>query len=198
MAAPTKLQFEACSKTIIRRAKNALKKDTCADLNDHFPWREQQFHWKTSFLTKPLQTNEHVLEKVAVLAMALTLFYFCDPSKLPVPFWQKKLPFAEVNPLSPCRIQDFSPPSQKAAKVKSSFFHWFWTHSGPRLADWRHFGRRIVEPIEGHLLWLQCGHQKVKKRGGKWSLFRMPFTFLKSRPIDVGSWMSTFPGTEPN
>ncbi len=43
----------------------------------------------------------------------------------------------------------------------------FCEHSGPRLADWRHFGRRIVEPIEGHLLWLQCGHQKVKKRGGE-------------------------------
>ena len=52
---------------------------------------------KKILLAKPLQTNEHVLEKVPVDAMALTLFYFCDPSKLPVPFWQNKLLLAEVN-----------------------------------------------------------------------------------------------------
>ena len=86
-------------------------------------------------LAKPLQTNEHVLEKVPVDAMALTLFYFCDPSKLPVPFWQKKLLLAEVNSISPCSIQEFSPPSQKAAKVKSSLFHWFWTPEANRRAN---------------------------------------------------------------
>ena len=46
MAAPTKLQFEACSKAIIRKAKHAPKKDTSEDLNDDF-WREQESCWRT-------------------------------------------------------------------------------------------------------------------------------------------------------
>jgi len=179
MDAPTKLQFEACSKTIIRRAKNALKKDTCTDLNDHFPWREQQFHRKTSFLAKPLQNNEHALEKVPVVAMALTLFYFCDPSKLSVRILSKSFVLLEVNSFSPCSIQEFSPPSQKAAKVKSSLFHWFWTPSGPTSALGRRIGRRIVEPMEGRLLWLQENAVKVFFSGGKWSLFRTRVTTLK-------------------
>ena len=30
-----------------------------------------------------------------------------------------------------------------------------------------------------------------KKGGGESSLFRMPFTFLKSRSIDIGRWILT-------
>ena len=119
-----KIVLRKCCNDSNNRAKN-VPKDTCPDLNDHFRGREQQFHRKTSCLAKTLQTNEHVLEKVSVAAMALTLFYFCDPSKLPVPFWQNKLLLAEVNSFSPWSIQHFNPPSQKAAKVKSSLFHWF-------------------------------------------------------------------------
>ena len=69
--------------------------------------------------------------------------------------------------LSPCSIQGFSPPSQKAAKVKSFLFHWFWTHSGPTSALGRRIGTRIVEPMEGRLLWLQGNAVAVQREGWK-------------------------------
>ena len=116
MAAPTKLQFDACSETTIRGAKIEPQKVTFPDLNDHFLGREQQFHRTTSFLAKLLQTNEHVLEKAPVAAMALTLFFFCNPSKLPVRFPAKSFLLAEVNSLSRCSFQKFSPQVKKQQK----------------------------------------------------------------------------------
>ena len=79
MAAHTKLQFDACSETTIRGAKIEPQKVTFPDLNDHFLGREQQFHRKTSFLAKLLQTNEQALAKVPVAAVALTLLFFATP-----------------------------------------------------------------------------------------------------------------------
>ena len=47
----------------------------------------QLLHW----------TNDQVLEKVPVAAMALTLFYFCNPSNVLGPFATLRLTFREVN-----------------------------------------------------------------------------------------------------
>ena len=48
-------------------------------------------------IATPLETNEQVREKVAVVATALTLFYFCNPSNVLRPIPSLKLIFLEVN-----------------------------------------------------------------------------------------------------
>ena len=97
MAAPGPCQFEACRKPSGRRAKIASKKETFSDLNDQIPWREWLFSWKNMKIATPPRTNEQVREKVAVVATALTLFYFCNPSNVLRPISPLKLIFREVN-----------------------------------------------------------------------------------------------------
>ena len=63
MAAPTKLQFEACSKTIIRKAKNALQKNTCTDLNDHFLHESNNSIEKLHFLQNRCRPTNMSSEK---------------------------------------------------------------------------------------------------------------------------------------
>ena len=48
-------------------------------------------------IVTPPRTNEQVREKVAVVATALTLFYFCNPSNVLGPFTTPRLTFREVN-----------------------------------------------------------------------------------------------------
>ena len=162
MAAPTKLHFEACSKTIIRRRKNAFQKDTVADLNDHFRWREQQFHRKTSCLAKPLQTNEHVLEKAPLAAMALTLFYLCDPSKLSVRILSKSFVLLEVNSLSPCSIEGLSP------KSKSTENDYFSIGFGLLQVPLRRSGVESEGESSSQWKLACCGGSKEPQKGGEW------------------------------
>ena len=69
------------------------------------------------FFATPLQTNEQALEKVAVAAVALTLFYFCDPSNVLSPIPTKKSIFREVNSLSH-GFRELSPPKVKKTKIE--------------------------------------------------------------------------------
>ena len=73
----------------------------------------------------PLQTNKHVLEKVAVATVALTLFYFCNPSKLPGSIPTEKAILWEVNWLRRMDFVKFTPLGKKTLKWKTLLFHWF-------------------------------------------------------------------------
>ena len=100
-------------------------------------------------------TNDTWREKVPVAAMALTLFYFCNPSNVLGPFSTPKLIFREVNSAYYVRRVKIHLPRKKNGKTQMSLFHWFWTHSGPTFANRGQIGRGIVERIEGRVLWLQ-------------------------------------------
>ena len=70
------------------------------------------------FFATPLQTNEQALEKVAVAAVALTLFYFCDPPNVLSPIPTKKSIFREVNWLCRMDFVKLTPQGQKRKNEK--------------------------------------------------------------------------------
>ena len=116
------------------------------------------------FFATPQQTNEQALEKVAVAAVALTLFYFCNPSNVLSPIYIEKFIMAEANCAPRVGFENIHPPSQKTQKWKTSLFHWFCEHSGPTLANRSQIGRRIVHPIEDRLKSLAATAGKVGGR----------------------------------
>ena len=68
------------------------------------------------FFATPLQTNEQALEKVAVAAVALTLFYFCDPSNVSSLIYIENFIMAEVNCAPRVGFENIHPHGQKIKK----------------------------------------------------------------------------------
>jgi len=192
MAAPGPCQFEACRKPSGRRAKIVSKKETFSDLNDQIPWREWLFSWKSMKIATPPRTNEQVREKVAVVATALTLFYFCNPSNVLRPIPSLKLIFREVNLHSRWgRLKSHLPRSKKWKTQMWVFplvlgtFRSHFDESPSNRKAFRRADRRSLAATAVRTL-VDFGF------GGKWSFFGMPLTFLKTRPIHRGRWISRF------
>ena len=140
------------------------------------PWNYQNHRGPTNM-------SSEVYEKTST---ALTLFFFCDPSKVLSSFWASELTFGEVNYQRDVGTEHIHLQRSKTRKTEMLIFLKFWDPSGPTLAIGRRFGRATVERNENHTFFqkkvrrhneLSLGPVKVLKKEGESSLFRMPFTF---------------------
>ena len=122
---------------------------------------------------------------------ALTLFIFCNPSNVLARFGPSERNSCEVNLQRHLENSTIHLQRWKNRKTQMSIFPRIWEHSDPTFALGRQIGRRIVDPLEDRLLPLQWEGCAVIIWGGEWSLFRTPFTFLKSRPNHTGRWIFT-------
>ena len=72
-------------------------------------------------------------------------------------------------------------PIEKTRNLKLSLFHWFWTPSPPHLRFRGQIGRRIVERIEGRMLWLQESGYVFIIGGANDHIFEGESPFKKAR-----------------
>ena len=137
-------------------------------------------------------TSDHLEKKVPVAATAWTLFYFCNPSNVLSPLWTPKLIFREVNSQYYWGPVKSHLQRKKTGKSQLSLFHWFWTHSPPHLRFRGQIGRRIVERIEGRMLWLQKSSYALIKGGGEMITFSKENHLLKKRVDLRRRWIARF------
>ena len=134
---------------------------------------------KTSILS---ETKHHLLEKGAVAATALSIFYFCNPSSVLAPFLLPSLLFKDLNLQYFARRPKLHLLILKQQQKKTFFVFEFEPNSGPTLASQRQIGREIVERIDDRKkkTSVTAGKQVSGINGGvKRSFFRIRITFLK-------------------
>ena len=134
---------------------------------------------KTSILS---ETKHHLLEKGAVAATALSVFYFCNPSSVLAPFLPPSLLFEDLNWQYFARRPKLHLLILKQLEKKTFPVFEFQANSGPTLASQRQIGREIVERIDDRKkkTSVTVGKQVSAINGGvKRSFFRIRIILLK-------------------
>ena len=114
-----------------------------------------------------------MLEKGAVAATALSVFYFCNPSSVLASFASKP-PFEGPEFAIFCETFETSPLDTKTARKKTFSVFEFQQNSGPTLASQRQIGREIVDRIDDRKKKNICDRRKTGVRykwGGQTIIF---------------------------
>ena len=99
---------------------------------------------KTSILR---ETKHHLLEKGAVAATALSVFYFCNPSSVLATFLRPSLLLKDLNWQCFAKHPKLHLLILKQIEKQTFSVFEFQANSGPTFASQRQIGREIVERI---------------------------------------------------
>ena len=94
------------------------------------------------------ETKHHLLEKGAVAAMALSVFYFCNPSSVLAPFLPPSLLLKDLNLQYFARSPKLHLLRLKQLGTKTRAVFEFQANSGPTLTSQRQIRREIAERID--------------------------------------------------